>query len=350
MNREELVHKLELVSRALADNNLVPIFQCFVFNGKAVLAFNDTLGVEVDCPTEKPFAVSGKILLELLRNSTGDEVTFKITGHDLVVNVGKSNFKLPFFDESHFLFTKPKFVKTDTVVVLSEAMLNGFNACLLTTSSSDDQRAFMGVYLNQQGRTVNLYSTDGDAISRYRLDIEAGSKSNYMIHKAFCSALIQTAKETESSRGGLDLSSEWAVASLDSGYTLYGRMIELDAPTDHEAEIKATLKGPVTVCPIPQELDKALSRARVLADPESAKTVLTVEGKSLRLLTETSMGVVRDVVPFGAHAAVSANVSAEFMQRCIGLCDQMAIFERVCCFSRADKTLFILAGNLGDQP
>ena len=69
----------------------------------------------------------------------------------------------------------------------------------------------------------------------------------------------------------------WACVSLDSNYTVYGRLMVNDNPTDHEGLIKRSMKAKPKYVKIPESLHHALSRARVVADAESAKTVFTVE-------------------------------------------------------------------------
>src|ERR1700722_5373012 len=98
MNRAELVTKLALVGHGLADHNLVPMFQCYCFDGEVVSAYNDALGVIAPCPCPEIFAVNGKTLLGLLTNSHAEEVEFALEDkHDLSIKTGKSRFKLPYF-------------------------------------------------------------------------------------------------------------------------------------------------------------------------------------------------------------------------------------------------------------
>jgi hypothetical protein len=69
----------------------------------------------------------------------------------------------------------------------------------------------------------------------------------------------------------------------------------------------------------------------------------------MKLLTETSMGVVRDSVPYDDKNSifhVEASVSAELLQRCLSLCDVMAVLPNCCCFRNGDR-LFILMSNMG---
>lgn len=346
MNRKELLTKLELVGRALANDNLVPIFQCFCFDTKKVGSFNDSIAITVPCKTKEAFAVNGKVLLGLLQNTNAENVEFSI-GDDLVITADDSTFKLPWFPKTDFLFVEPD-VRQGDYFLITPDFLEGVASCLMTSSNDTSQSAFLGVYLNQTGKSPTLYSTDGDAISRYALDsLGTASKANKMLSNTFCEALTKTFKDTCAKEGTLALVDEWVVAGLDTEYTVYGRLLEIDNPLDHEAEIKKTVKGKITYTPVPDGLSAALSRARVLSDTETVPTLVSIKGPHAGLLTQNQMGRVEDEIEFGDHAEVTANVSAEMIQRCIGLCDEMAIMEN-CCVFRKGKKLFILTSNMGD--
>lgn len=348
MNKQELLEKLELVGRALATDNLVPIFQCFAFSGKTVTAFNDQIAITAPCKTKEAFAVNGKVLLGLLQNTNAKDVDFSIED-DLVITADDSTFKLPWFPKTDFLFIEPDTKKTGKGT-LSYELMDGISDCLMTAAKDAAQAAFCGVFLSHQGGTPTLYSTDGDAITRITISNGGIQTPGTMLPNSFCEALTKlfsaVGKETGGSGGSLELAEDWAVATLNTGYTVYGRLLELDNALDHEAEIKKTLKGKITYVPVPDGLIAALSRARVLSDAESVPTHLTIKDSTLTLRTKNQMGVVTDQLPF-EHRDVTANVSAELMQRCTGMGHEMAIFDNVCVFRQEEK-LFILTSNMGE--
>ncbi len=333
MNRKELVEKLELVSRALADNDIIPIFKCFCFDGQTVKSYNDALAIIAPCKMQEKFCVNGQVLLGLLSNSHTENVEFLIEDRDLTVKTGRSTFKLPWFPREDFLFKKPD--DTNFVCNITKDFLAGLSACLMTSSKDISQAAFMGVCL--QGES--LYSTDGDAITRYGKPNKDGAGN--MLPNSFCETLVKLGHE-----GMLSTNREWVKAKLNDGLIVYGRLIAVDTPIDYEMWIKKTLPSEKLYVGMPKGLDRALSRARVIADPESAKTVLTIRSGRINLVTETSMGVVRDNVLWDGIHDMEANISAELMQRCISLCNEIIIFPNCCCFRNGDK-LFILTSNMG---
>lgn len=343
MNRVELVTKLEIVSRALSDNDLVPIFKCFCFDGKNVSAYNDAIGIVAECQTDEAFAVNGQTLLGLLKNSQGEEVTLHLEDEDTVVKAGKSTFRLPYQIKDEFLFVEPDLEEFNVKLlpVLSD-MLKGMEACLLTSSRDTTQTALMGLCLS--GGSI-FYSCDGDALSRYTTPFKANPKiPSFILPNSFCEAVIKTASDSQSEVTSIILNKDWAKATLASGYVIYGRLIETDTPLDHEAEIKNTLKLEPTFVKVPAGLNEALSRARVVADHESAKTVFTIKGGWLRLLTDTHTGVVRDTIAM-KHSEIEVNVSAALIQRAISLCDEMAVLENCCAFRSGEQLLQVL-GNM----
>ncbi len=337
MNRLELVQKLELVGRALASNDLIPIFQYFCFTGTHVYANNDGLAIKAPCITDQAFAVNGNTLLGLLRASQSEEVSFRLgEEHECRVKAGKSNFRLPYHTEDSFLFKEPE-NNWDVAVLVDPTLMKGLEACLQTASrDAATQPAFVGVWLKHGG---TLYSCDGDALSRFTLapDLPVG---NYMMPNAFCEATLRI----NSTGGKLTLNAEWAKAELE-GYTVYGRLIVNDDPLDHEALIASNLKHEPIFVSVPADLDHALERARVVADPESKPTKLTVEAGKLLLVTDTTLGMVKDVLGF-EHPDVTALAAAHLMQRSIAQCNEMAIMDN-CTVFRSGDTLFQLVSNYG---
>ena len=344
MNRSDTVKTLELVSRALADTNMIPMYQCLCFSGKRVSAYNDSLGIFAPLKSDV-FAVNGPTLLGLLKNSHTEDVELSLDQENLLVKAGRSTFKLPYFEEKDFLLEEPK-DKADVKYQLGKELLEGLSACLMTSSKDNTQPALMGVWLKQENKHTVLYSCNGDAVTRFTTAAPAVKAKDYMMPNSFCEAVLKIAEETEAKTGALWFNKDWAVAELPSKYTIYGRLIENDTPLDHAALIKKNLRGTPTYIPIPKGLDNALSRARVVADAESAKTLLTLEAGRMRLVTETHMGVVRDTLAAKGHPDVQAKVSAELMQHTIALCDEMAVFEGCIVYRNGDKLLQLLS-NMG---
>ena len=89
MNRKELISTLEIVSRGVVRNNVIPLNEYLRFTGKTVFSFNDVFGVVGPCITDTAFAVHGPTFLGLLNASTSDEVLLESDENTLFIQAGK---------------------------------------------------------------------------------------------------------------------------------------------------------------------------------------------------------------------------------------------------------------------
>jgi DNA polymerase III sliding clamp (beta) subunit (PCNA family) len=347
MNRKDLVNKLTLANLTLADNAMVPMLQCFQFSTKLVVATDGSVGINIPCKTDKPFAVNGKVLLGLLSNSQAEEVEFSLVNGELHVNADKSLFKLPYLPEEDFMFCGEDKMKPLATFPLTEEFIEGIENCLVTASRDEAQQALMGVTISDDKKEgVRLCSCDGDALTRYSTGLGASGMKDTMLPNQFCAALIKISKEVGLGKSAtLAVNSEWAKATLGGGHIVHGRVIENDNPLNHDDVIKKTFKGAPKFVKCPDGLNEALSRAQVVAKAESAKTVLTVSGGKLKLLTITHIGEVKDTVALPGHPDVTADVSAELMQRSLNICDEIAITDRCVAYRNGEK-LFQIISNV----
>lgn len=348
MKRAELTRQLGLLSPALSTTNLVEAYTWFMFTPKTIMAYNDSLGIIATTATGtgKSFAVAGATLLGLCENSTAEDIDFEIGTNSVIFQAGKSKFTLPSFGDGAFLFSPPK-ERFVVQVEINEGLLRGIETCLTTSSRDQAQPAIAGVCFNAGVSILNLFSCDGDAITRYRADAIPNGDGVFTAPNGFCDALLKIANETETKQGKLELNDNWAKATLNNGFTVYGRMIINDTPLDHAALIKKSMKGDTPFITLPLGLKEALARARVLADPESAKTTVAVDAGKLMLLTETHMGTVRDDLKAKGHDDVKALVHASLMHRSLDVCDEISIRENVTVY-RQGKTVLQVVSNIGE--
>lgn len=345
MNRKELVDKLSTVGNALSKLDLVPVYKCFAFDGQSVMAYNDIIGIISPCAIEFSFAVDGRMTIDLLSASKSETVTIELKDDDIVFTVGKSIFKLPHVKKENFIFEIPR-IDYEMEILIDKQFIAGLSACMLTASQNNAHPALLGVTVTPHKDGTTLYSTDGDAITQYDLTwIDRNAKSSFMLPNQFCEALqaILDKFEAPPEDGFLRLSKEWAQAEIGE-YTLYGRMIINPTPLDFADQIESTLKGEPEFIAIPKGLFEALSRARIVADPVSGKTELTVSGKTLKIETSTHLGVVKDTISIAAHPPVTAAVSAELVQRSLKLAKEIHINEGYCLF--ISDNYFVILANM----
>lgn len=343
MNRKSLLDTLELVKPGLSDDGLVPIFTNFCFLDGEVYAFKDKLGIIAPCQVEGQFAVQGKTFIELLKASSAKEVELKLDNDHVHLVAGKSRMKLPYMGKSEFIFEEPEDEQWEMIFDLDDHLLRGIELCLTTTTNDNTMPAFMGITV-KGGKVCHLYSCDGDALSKYRLDGASKADVQRVIPNEFCDAILRIGEKTGFKAGQLYINGEWALAEFGNNFKVYGRIIEVDEPFEFEDQMKKAMKvSSVDYVTIPDALTSALSRARVLADPESKATTLKVEGGKLKLHTETHAGVVVDSMKLEGHGDVEVTVNAKLIHRAIATCDEFAILENCTMYKYGDDLVQLVA-------
>lgn len=344
MDREILIKTLTLAEPALSDTNLVHSFTHFMFTGKDVLAYNQTVGAIAPCKTGlAPFAVAGAPLLGLLRNSQAEELNISLDDTSLIIKAGKSTFKLPTLQVEEYLWEAPN-EKWLASADLNEDIMEGIQVCLATSSRNMAEPAIMGVCLNFTDKGAVLYSCDGDSVTRYRPESPAKGSGTYTVPNAFCDALIRAVAETEITTGSIMLNDAWVCAKLKGGPTLYGNLIEKNGALDHEELIKESLPGKQKFVPVPEGFNEALSRARVLADFESAKTKVTVSKGKMQLVTD-AIGTVRDELLIKDQPDIAVAIHASLAQQSLTICNEICLQENCCAYRNGSKVLRVVSNQ-----
>lgn len=337
MNREYLVTTLDLVKLALSSSPQIPIFQCFTFSGGTVSAYNDSIAIVGPAEFEGDAGIHGLTMLGLVTHSIASEVELKLDKQTAHLTLGKTVSKLPFMPIENFIFTVPK-VKWAAKIPFTISLAKALDLCLETVATDTTQLALGGVTAVGD----KLYSCDSDALTRIGLD--TAIKGRYLMSTQFCTAVLKLWGALELTKGELRFNDEWIMADFGD-WSVYGRVLEIETPIDFEKLINENLATEPVLCKPPAGMSDALSRARVLSDPESAKTVATVSKGKITFLTETHMGEVRDILPLPSHPEVVAHVNAGHLQRALRHGEEFEIRDNCVVFENSDG-VFQLVSNM----
>jgi DNA polymerase III sliding clamp (beta) subunit (PCNA family) len=337
MNKTQLTGILEVVGRAIERNNLIPIYEFYCFTGETVFAFNDSFGIVAPCKVKTPFAIHGPTFLNLLKATKDDKIELAYDNDRLKIRAGGSEYDLPIKTQDEFVWQEPQFKPGGE---LDADLIKGIEYCIPTASENLALEAFSRVYIGEYKPAsvpvgkLTVYSTDGDALTRYITTIDG--KADVCVARAFAEAVIKTGG------GKLVIGDEWVCSKFED-YKVYGRNLG-PSTFDYEDYIGKILEGPVPeLTPFPLKFDESLSRARVVADIETSPTTLFIENNQLTLLTETPFGEIFDTMKC-KHPNIEVKVSAALMQKNMEGCDSFRVLDKCCVFQ--GPQLLCLVSNL----
>jgi len=338
MDRSKLLQTLEVVGRALERNNVLPIYEYFCFTGETVFAFNDSFGVVAPCQVPKPFAVHGPRFRDFLQASKADEIEMEVDQDQLLFVLGKTPHVLPSKTSTDFVWTEPKLESGSYSKHpdFEGGVITGIEHCLATCSENLALEAFARVYIGHINSRTAVYSTDGDALTKY--EVGTAGQDNSCLSRAFCDAIIKIGS-TKNANSNILIGKEWVCRNFED-YKIYGRNL---GPTtfDYETNIGKILGGAAfDLAVIPEKLKEDLTRARVVSDVETSPTTITIRGNTLELQTETPFGNVYDEIKV-KHPDIEVKISAELLQKSMADCDQFRVLKNCCVFKGKNVTRLV---------
>src|SRR5882672_2293243 len=252
MNRSELLKILEIVSRGLERNNVIPIYEYFCFTGETIFGFNDAFGIVVPYKVKQPFAVHGPTFTKLLDASKSVAITMGITHEGLAITAGESEYTIPIKGHDEFAWTEPEFPSFK----LGNEILAGIANCLPTCSDNLALEAFNRICIKSRPpeHKICVYATDGDALTKYTTDLPLTTPGDidFCLSRDFCEVLTKTGYSPETT---IKVGTEWVCVEDPTKFKIYG--LNLGPTTlDYDVEITKSLGDKVSVglVPIPDKL------------------------------------------------------------------------------------------------
>jgi DNA polymerase III sliding clamp (beta) subunit (PCNA family) len=327
MKRTDLISTLTTVSRALEKNKEIQIYEYLCFTGESVFAFGDALGITAPLKVKQPFAVHGPTFMKLLQASVSPEIEMELAREGLLIKAGNSEYTMPVKGPDDFVWKEPEF----DARYLGKEVITGIRSCLPTCSENLALEAFNRVCIKSVplDYKITVYATDGDALTKYTTDdVLEGRDLDVCVSQAFCKVI-----ESSSEEATMHVGSEWVMV-VDGSIKIFGPNLGTST-LNYEEQIAKSLgkRSSTTLTPIPDKLfDQALTRARVVADIESAPTKLIVDNNEMLIQTLTPFGDVFDSVKV-THPDIEINVNAALIQTSIQGCTDFKLTQQSCLFT-----------------
>lgn len=352
MKRVELVAALKRVEPALATHELIPVFTCFRFDGKTVVAYDDVVGLRVACAFPFQGGVAGRVLVDFLSAARGKDLSVTTTkagendgdhSTNFELKVGRAKLKVPVVPLEDFLFKFPATKGADEVEVDEE-----FVAALERASSSMGKDPVhpwrFGVTVRFQNDSVLFYSTDNVSAGKVVMPYKGlGGVRSTILPPRFVELLVKSMADDTVDH--LYLGKGWAQADFRSGMRLMSRTVDQVEVKAYE-KLFSSVDDAAKDIEVPNGFENALNRALVvlghLKDEEKAMIMTVKEGK-LRLNALSAIGEVNDLLRVPGHPDVTITASPEQLKKALPYVNHFRIFNG-CVRFRAPTFTHLVAG------
>lgn len=349
MERQEFLRHLEVVAPGLADNDIVPVMQCFWFTGDRVMAFNDAIGVSTACRVDFTGAIPGMTLLQLLKASKAKEISFELKGEQLGVKAASSRFNLAYFGPDQFCFTMPK-PQTEAILPVKDVptFLDALEACMMSVSSDTSVPDYRGVTIISKDKQLRMFATNNETMTHAVVPLTKEAPFDRVIlPREFCDQLLVMAKGSK--KLVLEIFDDHAL--FVSGSTmLFGRLILSDRPLDYDRILREALQtmGKNKPIQIPDKLAGILNRALVItqAKSEAVKTDVSVTDGKMKFVSRVDgIGEVVDQMQT-TQPNVQVRIDPKMLKAGLDRFDSMLITD-ACAVMQKDGTTYLVTATVG---
>lgn len=172
----ELLKNLQNISGAIPSNPVIPVLEDFLFNIKGNLLtitasdLDTTIKsiVEVRSDGDGNIAIPGKILLETLKSSPDQPLTFNVNPETFAIEITSSYGKYRLAGERGDDFPEmPAFPEEDIITIDGSLLKEGISTTIFATTTDEMRMAMTGVYFAIDMNDITLVATDAHKLVKF---------------------------------------------------------------------------------------------------------------------------------------------------------------------------------------
>jgi DNA polymerase III sliding clamp (beta) subunit (PCNA family) len=348
IERKALLDKLGLVSPALSNHDLIPVLRHFCFDGEAVTAYNDAIGITVECKTEFTGAVPGPVLEAFIRASGARSVKLTHEDGNLKIKAAGATINLGMMPPEDFVFEMPVPTPDKVLPVKSvPAFRVALDGCLRSIGTDTSQPDQLGVTLIPDGAGIELFATNNSTLSHARVALtkECPFKKRVILPADFVRQMLRF-NPVDAKKMHLEIHADHALFNSVGGVELFGRYVLTDQPVDVDRIMNHHLPEGVRkkLVPLPTKLKNILLRAMVVTESQADQGSMTiaVDGDMMRFTSKTARGEVIDLMKVEKHPPVSARFEPRYLRNGMGAFDKWLV-TKSCVVMERDGTTYLVA-------
>ena len=299
MNREKLGLALQAIGNIVPTRHMRPILQNF----KLELAEGEALELELSATdlevgircrmlpdiVEAPKAIvlPVQVLIGIVRESRGEEISIEVDGTEATVEVGGGRFSLVLAREEDFPeVARFSDAEGELLSIPIGELVTLIQRTVFAVATEPGRYAINGVLLQVQGKDIDMVATDGRRLAHARRKLEKASKVRMSIiipPKMLREIERVAATVSEEDEIRLAIGSNQLLASIGDT-TLVGRLVEGNYPKWQDVIPKEAGK---IVKIMKEEFLSSLRQAQLLTSMESQAVTLHVSKKRVKIGSRT---------------------------------------------------------------
>lgn len=327
MKRTELHGILKVAQPALAKKGFVPVFCCFRFNGKTVMAYDDLVGIELPCELPVDGAVRGDLLLGWLGSCKGQEVEATSENGQVTLKCGRSKLDIGLVD-TEFNFTMPRAGKAGGMQ-LTDAVLNALRAVMLSLGQDTTHEWRCGVSLRVAGGEATMYTTNNLAASRATFAAGEAPDVKILLPPRFCELLVDMLKADETT-AVLSFVDGGVLVVWESGIKLFSKVAHKPQFKSYEEvfsdEVCESAKSASVATP-PGLVDVLARAELVAAEADAPFASFEVADGVLTVQANSSVGNLTERIKLPDHGDVKVEASPRFIRPLLAASARVAFCE-----------------------
>lgn len=310
MKRTELIDLFDRARPALASSNVVPMLTNYCFDGERLLACNGTLAISIDCKTDFAAAASGRLLAQLLDQSSGADVEMQVKDAHLLVECGRTEMTFPMVAAADYtkVFDMPATGNGTELAIKRPASLRTALQALEFSLSDDTSRpettAVRFVNDPDDDKWLNLYSFNNLTLSRADVELAKSiklPKEGVLVPGEFCRQISKYIADKFTLEFG-DGYALFSVADITISSALINPPTRVDVGKILEDHFPAS-RAKETV-PIPSRFLSVVQRSCVVIDTKldgQLRMSVGVKKGAADFFSRSVMAEVRDDMPLKDH-------------------------------------------------
>ena len=285
----ELLSHLQTVNRVISNKNTLPILDNFLFSLKGndlTITASDletTLitSISLDVVSEEgDIAVPAKILIDTLKNTPEQPLTFEVNPDNRQITIQSENGKYTIVGQNGEDFPSMPKIKEESknsLNIESDAFLTGIEKTIFATADDELRPVMNGILFEQGEDGVTFVASDAHKLVRYRrTDITAAAKSSFILPKK-PSSLLRTILPKDDQPVNVEFDSQNVFFVLPN-YKMVCRLVEGNYPA-YNSVIPTNNQNKITIDRL--AFLSALKRVSVYSNQASNLIKLSIDSDQM---------------------------------------------------------------------